>query len=463
MQVSYVGVQLLSTIVLARFLAPSDYALLGMVNIFLVLANLFVDSGMGGAIIYKKNVMEVDYSTLFVFNIIASFLIYLVLYFMAPWVAGFYKEDILVLLIRILSLTVIIHAVGIMSNTRLMKNLKFKSLAIISIIAGCFSFFTALILALKGAGVWSLVGQQLAQSVIITFLLVINSKKIPRLRFSYASFKEQIAFSINCVFGNLVRLISDNIFINYVAKVETASVTGYYVQASKFHTPIINVANSVIDRSLFPMFSKINNNLSLLVTKIEKYTFVIVGISVIVTPLLVLLSSDMIVFLLGEKWADTSVYFSILLTATPAFVCQSCIRNALKSLGRTKQILYNDLIRFFLIISILLFFYSYSIFFIIWGMIFSQYMLTFILCFILNRYIKMKYGHFLKEICRNAIPSIFAYLCLSQISFRGGVLQLIGMMVLYFLISLPLLFVLRSQAVLCLFQYVKSKYIRKEL
>ena len=151
------GVQFLINIIMARLLLPSEYGLVAMLAIFLQISQVFIDSGFTNALIQRKNRTEVDYSTVFYFNIFISVVFYLILFIVAPWIAGFYHMPVLVAITRVIALNLIISALSAVHRTRLTINIDFKTQSKASLIAAFLSGGIGIGMAYLGYGVWALV------------------------------------------------------------------------------------------------------------------------------------------------------------------------------------------------------------------------------------------------------------------------------------------------------------------
>ena len=168
-QFGTIGVQFFSIVILSRLLTPRDYGLLGMISIFITISNMLVDSGMGGSLLYKKNINQIDYYTLFIYNLVISCCIYVVIFFIAPFIADFYETPELSSLMRILAISIVINSFSIVQRYILYRNLKYKKIAIINLLSGSISLVLAIILAYNKLGVWSLIFQQVSSSFLTLF------------------------------------------------------------------------------------------------------------------------------------------------------------------------------------------------------------------------------------------------------------------------------------------------------
>ena len=188
------GIQFITNMVLARLLMPADFGTIGMLSIFIVLAETFIIGGFGQALIQKKNPTHIDYTTVFYWNLIASVVMYGLLYFFSPIISRFYEMPQLGSVVRVYGLVLIISAFSIVQNNQLQKNLRFKDLSMRNITAASFGTAVSIVMALYGFGVWSLVASHLVNAIISVVLLWRLSSWRPTLNFSWQSFRELFSF-----------------------------------------------------------------------------------------------------------------------------------------------------------------------------------------------------------------------------------------------------------------------------
>ena len=198
------GVQFLVMLVIARVLDPKDFGLIGMLAVFLAVAQTIIDSGFSQALIRKQNRTETDNSTVFYFNIVVSSFLYFLLYLVAPWVAKFYTEPQLCSLMRVLCLIVVINSFAVVQRALYTSLIDFKIQAKASFIAAVVSGGVGVYLAKLGYGVWTLVWQQLLNAGINTILLWMYSSWYPKLLYSWRSFSELFAFGSKLLVSGLL-------------------------------------------------------------------------------------------------------------------------------------------------------------------------------------------------------------------------------------------------------------------
>lgn len=202
---------ILVTILLARFLTPDDYGLIAMATVFFAFANALMEAGFQQALVRKKNATQADYTTVFYTNIALDLLAYGILFFFAHSIADFYAEPPLIPLIRIVGLVVVIYPLQLVQVVDLTRRLDFKTQFKVTIPAGIVSGAVAVLLAMSGAGVWSLVTQMLLSPVIITASLWRLKKWRPTWEFNIASLKGLFGFGSKLFLSGLIISAGKNV------------------------------------------------------------------------------------------------------------------------------------------------------------------------------------------------------------------------------------------------------------
>lgn len=330
------GISFISNLVLARLLFPEDYGALGMIMVFVTIANVFVDSGFGNALIQKSNPTEVDYSTVFYFNLIASLFLYAVLYFSAPYIADFYDMTSLCSLLRVISLVLIINSFSIIQTNLLRKQLDFKRMSVVSIISYSVSAAIGIYMAYNGYGVWSLVVNNLSAALIQAILLWILCHWHPSLVFSFKSLKELFAFGGFLLANSLLVTIRRNILAFIIGKLYSSRDLGFYSQAKKLEEVPVTSLSAIIGQVTFPVFSAVQNDTNQLKSIQQKSFLSISFISLPLMLLLMVIAKSLILLLFSDKWVESVPYFQ-LLCLSGIFVSISEVNaNVVNSLGHSK-------------------------------------------------------------------------------------------------------------------------------
>lgn len=202
------GIQFLLTIIVARLISPFDYGLVAMLGIFLAIAQTFIDSGFSNALIQKKDRTEIDFSTVFYFNIVVGLVVYWILYISAPYISDFYDEPQLDIITKVISLSLVINSLSVIQRTKLTIILNFRIQAIISLISVIVSGSAGIFLAYMGYGVWAIIAQTLLNALLNTVFLWLFTKWIPLFCFSIALLEHYFLLVLIAVF----RIASYNIY-----------------------------------------------------------------------------------------------------------------------------------------------------------------------------------------------------------------------------------------------------------
>lgn len=363
------GVQFLLNIIIASILLPSDYGLVAMLSIFMAVAQTFVDSGFANALIQKSDRDEVDYSTVFYFNIAVAILLYMILYVSAPAISAFYSEEPLTLMTRWLGLNLIINALSIVQRAKLTIQTDFKTQAKASLAAACLSGLTGLAMAYSGFGVWSLVVMNILNNSVNTMLLWIYAKWYPIWCFSWSSFRTLFSFGSKLLVSGLLHTIYLNLYSLVIGRFYQANDTGYYNRASSLaQFPSINIA-TIITRVVFPLQCKIQDEQAKLETS---FLFYLRLSCLVIFPLMTLigvLAEPLVLSILGEKWLPAAKLLTILSFAyilSPILVLNNTILNVK---GRSDYFLKAEIIKKIVSVSILLGTLSFGVEVLCWGLL----------------------------------------------------------------------------------------------
>lgn len=305
------GVNFAVGLVLARLLSPSDYGIVGMVGIFFAIAQTFIDSGFGSALIRKNDCTDLDYATAFYFNIIVAFLCCLGLSIASTFIADFFDTPILKDIVKVMSLNMLIGSLAIVHSTRLTHSIDFKSQATVNLITAICSGSIGIYLAYKGLGVWSLVLQNLTATILRVLLLFVYTRWIPRLQFSKESFKYLFNFGSKILTASLLHTIYSNMTTFIIGKTYSATDLGYYTRGQSLASfPSTNVSG-ILQSVTYPVLSKIQDDDKRL---IDSYRRLISMTSMVIffgMFLLAAIAKPLIITLLTDKWLDAVIYLQI--------------------------------------------------------------------------------------------------------------------------------------------------------
>lgn len=347
------GIQFLIMIIMARLLTPKDYGLVGMLTVFIAIAQTFIDSGFSQALIRKQNRTETDNSTVFYFNIGVGICIYILFYIIAPFISKFYDTPELTAIMRVISLGVIFNSLAVVQRALLTIKIDFKTQAKASLIAAILSGITGITMAYKGFGVWAIVTQQLINLGLNTLLLWILAKWRPKARFSMESFRELFAFGSKLLVSGILDTLYRNIYLIIIGKLFTASKLGYYTRAQQFSDFPSSNLTGILQRVTYPILCKIQDDKDKLAQAYRKFLRVS---AFLIFPLMVGLSAvaePFILLLLKEKWHFAATILQIICFAAMWYPVHAINLNLLQVEGRSDLFLKLEIIKKILGIIIL--------------------------------------------------------------------------------------------------------------
>lgn len=340
-------------IILARLLLPQEFGLVGIITVFITLSNVFVDGGFSAALINKREVKNIDYNTVFYTNLGISLVLYGIIYFSAPWIAEFFNNPEISSLLRIAGINIILLSFSAIHRTIIVRNLNFRLITIISIIAVSISAVCAIYMAYNGFGVYSLVFRVLIGQIITVILFWLLNNWKPTLEFSVQSFKQMFNYGVNLFASNLLNTLHSNVYYLLIGKYFSPSQLGYYTRATTFRDLASTNISNTIKRVSFSTLSKIHDD-ELRYRKFiffRNMTYVLTSLSMM---LLFFLSKEIILILLSEKWMESVFILKILSVAGVSLALYNLNLDYLAVLGNTKLYLKIELLGKFLIIPVVI-------------------------------------------------------------------------------------------------------------
>lgn len=368
--ISNSGIAFLVGIGLARILSPAEFGLIGMITVFIAVSNSIVDSGFSSALIRKVETKRIDYNTVFYFNLCLSIILYIILFFCAPAISRFFNEPVLISIMRIMGTILVINSFGIVQRALLVKEVDFKTQTKVSIIASVSSGFIGVGMALKGFGVWSLVGQQISRQLLnAIFLWVFNTWR-PAWEFSKESFQELFGFGSKLLVSGLIDTIYKNIYYLIIGKFYSAVQLGQYTRAEQFNSLFSSNLTTVVQRVSYPILCSIQDDterLKLTYQRVIKLTMLVtfscmLGLAAIAKPV--------ILILIGEKWLPAVAFLQIICFAGMLYPLHAINLNMLMVKGRSDLFLKLEIIKKSIAVIPLGLGVFYGIEFMLWGGVF---------------------------------------------------------------------------------------------
>ena len=429
------GAQLVTfivSIVLARLLAPEDYGTIALVTVFTTILQVFVDSGLGTALIQKKDADDLDFSSVFYFNFFVCIVLYIGMFLAAPIIAGFYGDSSLIPIIRVISLTIVISGVKGIQQSYVSRNMLFKRFFFATLGGTIFSAFLGIGLAYAGFGVWAIVAQQLSNTAIDTLILWITVKWRPKRMFSWNRLKGLLSFGWKLLVSSLLDTVYNNLRNLIIGKFYSSADLAYYNQGDKFPKIIVTNINSSIDSVLLPTLANEQEHIdrvkSMTRRAIKTSTF-------IMAPLMMGLAfcaTSIVKIVLTDKWLPCVPYLQIFCVTYMFWPIHTANLNAINAMGRSDYFLKLEIAKKAIGLILLLSTMRFGVMVMAYSLLISS-----ITSQIINSWPNKKllgYGYF--EQLRDILPSVLIAL------FMGGCVNLVNVLgfsdFLMILVQVPL-------------------------
>lgn len=363
------GTQFVIGIVLARLLEIEEFGLIAMLTIFMAVAQSLLDSGFGAALIQKRDATEVDRCSIFYFNIIVGSILAGVLYLGAPWIALFYDEPALTPLARAMSLIVVINSFALIHNTVLTKELSFKAMTAVSLVASGLSGGIGIGLAVAGFGVWSLAFQQISFALFRTVLLWFVNAWRPAAVFSFASLRRMFGFGSRVMASGLLNTVFAHIYLLTIGKLFSTADLGFFSRARKIQQLPSQTLSWTVGRVTFPVFSRVQDDPARLKRGLREVLTSLAFLNFPVMVGILATSRPLVVALLTEKWAPCVPYLQLLCLEGLLFPMNWFTGNVLYAMGRSDLCFRLELVKKALIVVNIAITWRWGIEAMIWGQV----------------------------------------------------------------------------------------------
>lgn len=303
-------------ILLARLLSPHDFGVVGLISIFLVLSNVFIDSGFASALIRKVDRTQGDLSTAFYFNIVVGVVSYSILAYISPFIADYFDEPVLVDLVKIAGLNVLFNSFCIVQTAILTANLNIKLQTIINICSQIPAGLIAVYMAYQGQGVYSLAYQTVISSFLKMLLLWAYAKWRPSWIFDFSSFFYLWNFGSKLLAATLVGTFFDQVYSVLIGKYIGKNELGYFSKAQGLNNNVNSINTGIIQKVALPVLSRYQNNCIVLSEKFREVMCMLIFIIAPLSSFLFFASDDIIITIWTEKWLQSSILFKFLILST---------------------------------------------------------------------------------------------------------------------------------------------------
>ena len=400
------GITAAANIILARILSPSDFGIIGMTAIFMTLSTSLVDSGFTGALTRKKDTVKADFDTVFYFNLAVSCLLYAVLFFCSPFIARFFREPILVPVIRILGISLIINAFGIVQKIILVRRIDFRTQAWISLVSSFAAAVAAVAMAFYGFGVWSLVVLQVGKLAVNTILLWSVSRWHPGLCFSRKSFRDMFSFGSRLLITSIISTIWSEMYSFIIGKMYSSSVLGQYSRADKVKNMVTSNVSSVMQKVSYPVLASIQDEGERQINVYRKVLKTTVLISFTAVFGIWAVAGPFIITVFGNQWLPAVDYLRIMCFSGLFLPLMMCSANVINADGRSDITLVLEILKTVMGLIPVVFGIIFSVEALLWSMVGVSFILFVVHAAYVSKVIHYSVGRQLADILPTLCVSI---------------------------------------------------------
>ena len=416
-----IGAQLVSTvvsIVLARLLVPEDYSIVSIVSIFFAFCNMFITSGLSSGLVQKEKADELDFSSVLYANLGIALILYLSVFFAAPYVADLYDKEILIPVIRVMGLNFFIYMVKSVASAKISRTMEFKKFFWATLVGTVLSAVVGILMALRGLGAWALVAQQSTNVLIDTILLLVVTKIKFVPQFSIKRLKPIVKFSWKILASNFVGTIYAELKPLIIGLKFSTVNLAYYNKGENFPKTISTALEGTLSSVLFPTISRVHKDEETLLRFCRKF-FTISSYMIFPAMLgLMAVSENFINIILTEKWIEILPFFRIFCVYYMFYFLTLGSGQIYKAIGRSDVLLKLEIIKKIISIFILFLFVMFSSTVVIFALatIVTMLFILIIDSVTLRKYIGYKFKYQLSDLLPNILLSVVMYILVSLVN-----------------------------------------------
>ena len=384
-------------IILARMLDPAVFGTVAKVTIITTILLVFVDSGMANSLIQKKDPDDLDFSSVFYFNMAFCLVLYAGLFAAAPAIARFYDDAQLTAIVRVLGLTVVVAGVKNVQQAYVAKTLQFKRFFFATLGGTLLSAAVGIVMVFCGFGVWAIVAQQLTNVTVNTAILWLTVGWRPKRMFSFERLKGLLGYGWKLLVSGLLDTVYNKLREIMIAVFYTDADLAYYNRGMTYPNLLVENINASIDSVLLPVLSAEQDhkeqvrNMTRRAIRISTYVMMpmMMGLAVCAEPLIRLL--------LTEKWLPCVPYLRIFCFSYAFYPLHTANLNAIKAMGRSDLFLKLEIIKKVFGVIILLVTLQYGVYVMALSLLFTSVMSQLINSWPNAKLLDYAYGHQLMD------------------------------------------------------------------
>ncbi len=452
-------VQFVITIVLARLLMPSEYGVIALIMVFINIASVIVDGGFNTALIQKKDADNIDFSTIFFFGLIMSFLMYAVMYLASPIIADFYNQPELVSIIRVVSLVLILYSVNAVQNAYVSRNLLFRKMFVCSLGSVLASGVVGIVMAYNGCGVWALVAQLLIGQLMLTIIMWGVLGWRPQMVFAIDRLRYLLDFGWKIFTTSMIVSVFVNIRKLIIGRFYTPASLAYFERGDQFPNLIMTNIQTSVQAVLFPVFAKEQDDKVRVKQILRRSTKMSCFIIYPLMMLLIVSAKPLILLLLTEKWLPAVEFLQIFCIAN--FFRPITIPNydAIMALGYSGITLKLEIVKKVVDVTLLVTAVFFGVYAIAWSIVLFNFACVFINLYPNKRL--LDYG--IPEQIKDALPTLLLTLIMGAVVYWIQFLEiyLVLIVILQFVIGaivyLLLCYITKEESFVYMLQLIGSK------
>ena len=451
------------TIIIARIITPEDYGVVALIASLIEIFSVFIDSGLGNSLIQKKDSDDLDFSSVFYVNLILCIVLYIILFFVAPLFAKFYKQPILTPLVRVSGITILISAFKNIQQAYISKTLAFKKFFYCSLIGTLVSGIVAIIMAYSGFGVWSLVALNLIDCAIDTLAMFFFVKWRPKAIFSFERIKPLFNYGWKLTASSLINTIFIRINTLLIGKTNSPEELAYFDKGGEIPTKISNGINASLTDVLVPVLSQKQDDkkeVKETVKQILQLNFLIM------TPLLAgmfVVGDNLIHVLLTDKWMPALPFLRIACFIYIFVPIHTVNLSAIRALGKSEYFLKQEILKKSLAFIPIYILFRYGVL----AMAYSGIILDIISQVIDTWHAKELYDYSLLEQIKDVLPSLLIVMIMCVAIYGIKLFGLSNEIVLLaiqvgvgIIVYIPLTLLFNRGSLIPLLAFIKSKFKR---
>ena len=463
------GVQIIilfTGVFMARILSPVEFGLVAMITVFTGYSSILVDFGLGSAIIQKKNITKLYLSTAFWTNLSIGAAVSALILISSNAIAKFYDKPVLEEYVPLIALGPFLAGVSVIQLSLLRRNLKFRNLFWIRFLSIVCSSILAIILALIGFGIWSLIWLQISERFFMLMFSWINTKFSPSLCFSKVHFLSLMSFSLPLFLNSTLTYLYRNLDSLVIGKTLGANLLGSYNKAySLMQLPVTNLSNS-LGKVFFPIFSKIQDDLELIGSYYFKTISILIVVAIPLMTIASILAEPIVLLIFGPQWLLAVGPFSILAIASIIQVISSINGNIFLALGETKLLLKIGVVLKIFNAIIIIMSVKWGLIGVSYGILIASYIVAPINLYFVLKLLSASYKRFLAVIVWPFAIGLFVTPVLYYInksldfeSFLGQIVSIGGIGIIMYLIAFELS---RPSGYLFIRDLIVNKFIKRK-